>query len=399
VATGILQYVLREMTDRRGGFHSAEDADSQGEEGKFYVWRPQQIRAVLGEPDGAFFSEFYGVTDGGNFEGSNILHVPHDPASFAEAKGISQEELEERLAPLRGKLLAARSRRVRPGKDDKVLAAWNGMMISAFARAYQVLGDERYLRAAERAAHFVLGEMVRDGVLLRTYRATDADGRDGLSKLPAYLDDYAEVAGALVDLYEASFELRWLEAADELAGKMVADFWDEKDGAFFYTSAAHSDLVVRTKPFFDGAVPSGNSAATAMLLRLSKLLDKEDYRQKAEVVLASMADRMRDQPRAHLDLLVAADFALRPTREIAVAGNRDDDATRRFLDIIHGRFIPNKVLAMAEPGDGKAAEAIPLLRGKTLISGETTVYVCEGFACKRPVRDDAGLEAMLEDFE
>ncbi len=399
VATGILEYVLREMTDRRGGFHSAEDADSEGEEGKFYVWRPQEIKAVLGEDEGAFFSEFYGVTERGNFEGSKILHVPVDPATFAGAKGISEEELENRLAPLRRKLLAERSQRVRPGKDDKVLAAWNGMMISAFARAYQVLGDERYLRAAERAADFVLCEMVRDGGLLRTYRATDAAGESGLSKLPAYLDDYAEMAGALVDLYEASFELRWLEAADELARKMVTDFGDEKDGAFFYTSAAHSDLLVRTKPFFDGAVPSGNSAATAVLVRLSKLLDNEEYGRKAEAVLASTADRMRTQPRAHLDLLVAADFHLRPTREIAVAGKRDSGQTRRFLGIIHRRFIPNKILAMAEPGDAgaKAAETIPLLRGKSMIAGETTVYVCEGFACKRPVRDDAGLEEMLED--
>jgi uncharacterized protein YyaL (SSP411 family) len=399
VARGILEYVLREMTDPCGGFHSAEDADSEGEEGKFYVWRPHEISAVLGEEDGAFFSEYYGVTERGNFEGGSILHIPHDPANFAAAKGISEGQLEDRLAPLRRKLLAERSKRVRPGKDDKVLAAWNGMMISAFARAYQILGDERYLHAAERAADFVLREMVRDGGLLRTYRATDSAGEEGLSKLPAYLDDYAQMAGALVDLYEASFELRWLEAADDLARKMVADFWDEKDGAFFYTSAAHGDLLVRTKPFFDGAVPSGNSAATAVLLRLSKLLDNEDYRQKAESVLASMADRMREQPRAHLDLLVAADFSLRPSREIALAGQRDSDQTRRLLGIIHRRFIPNKILAIAEPGDAgaKAAETIPLLRGKSMIADETTVYVCEGFACKRPVRDDAGLEAMLED--
>jgi uncharacterized protein YyaL (SSP411 family) len=399
VAAGILEYVLRDMTDPRGGFHSAEDADSEGEEGKFYVWSPQEIEAVLGGADGAFFSEFYGVTERGNFEGRNILHVPRDPAAVAEANGISEEELEDRLAPLRRKLLAKRSGRVRPGKDDKVLAAWNGMMISAFARAYQVLGDERYLHVAERAADFVLREMVRDGGLLRTYRATDPAGEQGLSKLPAYLDDYAEIAGALVDLYEASFELRWLEAADQLAGRMVADFWDEKDAAFFYTSPAHSDLLVRTKPFFDGAVPSGNSAATGVLLRLAKLLDNEDYLGKAEAVLVSMADRLRAQPRAHLDLLVAADFYLRPAREIAIAGDRDSDQTRRFLGIIHRRFLPNKILAVAEPGDvgAEAAEAIPLLRGKSMISGETTVYVCEGFACKRPVRDDAGLEAMLED--
>ncbi|MFH1268275.1 MAG: thioredoxin domain-containing protein, partial [Planctomycetota bacterium] len=314
VAAGIFDYVLRDMTDSRGGFHSAEDADSEGEEGKFYVWRPEEITAVLGEEEGGFFCRCYGVSEEGNFEGSNILHVPRDREAFLRAEGISEAELEGRLAPLRRKLLAVRDKRVRPAKDDKVLAAWNGMMISAFARGYQVLGDQRYRSAAEGAADFVLAQMVREGVLLRTYRAAPDSSDGGTSKLPAYLDDYAEMAGALVDLYEATFELRWLEAADELAGRMVADFWDQEEGGFFYTSAAHKDLLVRTKPFFDGAVPSGNSVATLVLVRLGKLLDNQDYLAKAERVLVSMRDAMVAQPRAHLDLLSAADFYLRPTR-------------------------------------------------------------------------------------
>jgi len=397
VAVGILDYVLRDMTDARGGFHSAEDADSEGEEGKFYVWRPDQIRAALGDEEGAFFAEFYGVSERGNFEGRNILHVPQDPAAFARRKGFSEEKLEDRLAPLRRKLLAERARRVRPGKDDKVLSAWNGMMISALARGHQVLGDRRYLDAAEKAADFMLTEMVREGTLLRTYRATGgAEG--GVSKLPGYLDDYAEMANGLVDLYEASFELRWLEAADGLVRKMTADFWDDADGGFFYTSAAHKDLLVRTKPFYDGAVPSGNSTASLVLLRLSKLLDKEEYTTKAEAVLASMADRMLEQPRGHLDLLVAADWHLRPTREIAVAA--DSDETRQLLEMIHARFFPNKILALAPPDAAaaeKAADRVPLLQDKTMLSGKTTVYVCENFTCKRPVSDAGDLKQLLDE--
>ena len=272
VAAGILDYVIRDMTDARGGFHSAEDADSEGEEGKFYVWQPGEIKAVLGEEDGELFCRYYGVSEEGNFEGHNILTAPRDPASRLGATTLTTEQWRDRLARSRERLLTHRNERVRPGKDDNVLAAWNGMMISALARGYQVLGDRRYLAAAQKAADFVLDEMVRDGRLMRAYRGT--------ARLPGYLDDYAEMAGGLIDLYEADFDRQWLEAADTLAGKMVADFWDDRDGAFFYTSAAHKNLLVRTKPFQDGAVPSGNSTATIVLLRLSKLLDNAEYRKR-----------------------------------------------------------------------------------------------------------------------
>jgi len=292
VATEILDYVLQDMTDRRGGFHSSEDADSEGEEGKFFVWRPDEIKRFLGEQDGALFCEYYGVTGEGNFEGFSILHVSQEPSEFARERGISLKQLENQLTPLRDKLREAREARVRPGKDDKVIAAWNGMMISALARGYQILGEERFLKAAERAANFVSTEMVRDGALLRTYRGKGGGGDRGISKLPAYLDDYAEMASALIDLYEATFDLQWLEAADQLAGRMVTDFWDEENGGFFYTSASHKNLLAQTKPLYDGAVPSGNSTATLVLLRLSELLSDAGYGQKAEEVLASARDLM-----------------------------------------------------------------------------------------------------------
>lgn len=396
VAAGILDYVLREMSDPRGGFHSSQDADSEGREGKYYLWRPDEIQTVLGERDGAFFCQYYGVSEPGNFEGSNILHVPHEPAAFARRQGIAEQQLHDRLTPLRRRLLAERNRRVPPGKDDKVLAAWNGMMISALARGYQVLGEKRYLEAAQRAADFVLSEMVRDGALLRTYR-NYGDGH-GVSKLPGYLDDYAEVSCALVDLYEAGFDHCRLKAADQLARRMLADFWDERHGGFYYTSAAHSNLLVRTKPVYDGPVPSGNSTAARVLLRLSKLLDNQDYFSKAEDLLVSMAHGLRGQPRAHLHLLCAADFYLHPTREIAVAGRRDGDDTRRLLEIVHRKFIPNKILALVEPdADSRSVEpAVPLLAGKRMLSGKAAVYVCENFTCKQPIVDANTLEKALE---
>jgi len=388
IATETLDYVLRDMTDAHGGFHSAEDADSEGQEGKFYVWRPGEIRAVLGEEDGTLFCGYYGVSNAGNFEGENILHVPNDISEFARRRQVSAGDLEKRLAPLRQKLREVRERRVRPGKDDKVLSAWNGMMISALARGYQVLGEDRFLKAAQRAADFVLTTMMRDGLLLRSYRSGSGKEQEGQAKLPAYLDDYAQMANALVDLYEATFDLRWLSAADELSQKMVADFWDAKDAGFFYTSAAHKNLLVRTKPYYDGVVPSGNAAAAFVLLRLAKLLDNADYAGQAGAVLSGLQESLHAQPRAHLNLLCAADFHLRPTREIAIAGKPASDAAKRFLQVIHARFIPNKVLACLEPGAPDA--------GATMIGGKTTVYVCEHFVCKRPVVDAAELAKILD---
>ncbi|UCE62312.1 MAG: thioredoxin domain-containing protein, partial [Phycisphaerales bacterium] len=402
IATEILDYVLRDMTDPRGGFHSSEDADSEGEEGKFYVWTPEEIKSVLGDAPGALFCEYYGVTEEGNFEGHSILHVPLDPVEFAGQRGIPLEELENQLTSLRHKLLETRETRVHPGKDDKIIAAWNGMMISAMSRGYQVLGEERFLNAAERAADFVLTEMVRDGTLLRTYRGK-GDGEDeGVSKLPAYLDDYAEMADALIDLYEATFDLRWLQAADQLAGRMVTDFWDDENGGFFYTSADHKNLLARTKPFYDGAVPSGNSTATLVLLRLSALLGDAGYAKKAEQILTSAGDLMLAQPRGYLNLLWAAEFFLYPTREIAIAGKPGSADTRRMLDVIHQRFIPNKVLALVEPGvPGSTAieERLPLLRRKTMISDRTTVYVCKDRNCKLPVTDQDALIRVLDQAE
>jgi uncharacterized protein YyaL (SSP411 family) len=396
VAADTLDDVLREMSDRRGGFHSSQDADSEGKEGTYYLWRRDEIEAVLGKQDGGFFCEYYGVSEAGNFEGSNILHVPQDPETFAHRHGLSERQLHDRLTPLRCRLLAARDRRIPPSKDDKVLAAWNGMIISALAHAYQVLGQRRYLEAAEQTADFVLRAMFRDGTLLRVYRGVD--DKDGVSKLPGYLDDYAEVSCALVDLYEAGFNLRWLRAANQLAGRMLADFWDEQHGGFFYTSVASENLLVRTKPVQDGPVPSGNSTAALALLRLSKLLDNQEYFDKAEVMLEQMADDLRKYPRAYLRWLGVADFYLHPTCEIIIAGRREGDDTQKMLGIVHQRFIPNKMLALADPDvDIEVAEPmIPWLAEKPMVSGKATVYVCERATCKQPATDAATLENVLK---
>jgi uncharacterized protein YyaL (SSP411 family) len=301
VAAGIFDYVLREMTDPRGGFYASQDADSEGKEGKFYLWRAGEFRDILGEAESDLFCSYYGVSDQGNFEGANILHVPDEPDHFARRRGISEKELHERLAPLRLRLLAERNRRIPPGRDEKIVAAWNGMMIAALARGGQALGEKAYVEAAGRAADYVLNEMFRDGTLLHVSRG-DAQSKNAI---PGFLDDYAEMTGALLDLYEAGRDRRRLEAADRLCRRMEDDFWDEAQGGFFFTSAAHQNLLLRTKPFYDNPLPSGNAAAARALLRLSKLLDDPRRFRKAEQLLALATGAMRIQPRAHLGLLCA----------------------------------------------------------------------------------------------
>ena len=395
VATDILDYVLRDMSDSRGGFHSSQDADSEGKEGKYYLWRPDEVESVLGTEKGRFFCEYYGISKQGNFEGDSILHMPCDPVVFAHRHDLSEQQLYDRLTPLQHQLLAERNRRIPPGKDDKVLAAWNGLMISALAHGYQVLGEKRYLAAAEQAADFILNEMVDHGTLLRAYR-------NGVSnctrKLPGCLDDYAEVSCALIDLYEASFNHRWLAAANQLVRKMLIDFWDEQHNGFFYTSAAHQNVLFQTKPVYDGPVPSGNSTAALVLLRLSKYLDDHNFFTKAECLLTSIGGRMHDQPRAHLRLLCTVDFYLSPTWEIAIAGRHTGDDTGRLLEVIHRTFIPNKILALIDPdADSIPNEpAIPLLAGKQMYSDKATVYLCKDFSCKQPLTDVQSLEKALE---
>ena len=398
IATETLDYVLRDMTDRHGGFHSAEDADSEGVEGKFYVWDPGEIEAVLGDEDAALFCGFYDVTPEGNFEGRSILHVPIKPDVFARGLDVPAPTLVAHLAEMRERLRAVRDKRVHPGKDDKIIASWNGMMISALARGHQAFGDVRYCDAAVRAADFVLTRMVRDGTLMRTYRGVGPD-KTGTSKLPAYLDDYAEVAGGLIDLYEATFDVRWLREADRLVRIMVRDFADEQHGGFFSTAHVHEHLLVRAKNHYDGAVPAGNSTAALVLARLSVLLGEDRYREMAEATLGSAHDAVARYPAGYLNLLTAADFLMHPTREIVIVAPRDSGELASLLDQVHARFVPNKVLAAVAPdaADRSAVEQmIPLLAHKSMVAGKATVYVCENRTCKNPVTDATALSKLLD---
>ncbi len=386
VAREVLDYELREMQDDAGAFHSTEDADSEGEEGKFYVWTQDEIMAVLGDADGYLFSQFYNVRGNGNFSshepyhaGKNILHITRPAEAVAKEFSMSTADFEAKIAACRAKLLAERAKRVRPGLDDKVLTSWNGLMISALAQGYQVLGDARYRDAAERAAKFLLTSMRTPEGLLRTHRK-------GESRLPAYLDDYAFTALGLTDLYEATFDEQWLTAADEIAKLMIAKFWDTDAGGFFSTGAEHVNLLTRTKPTYDGAEPSGNTMAATALLRLAKLRDEKSYQDKALTVLRINAANMASAPRGYMKMICAVDFVVNAPKEIAFAGAAEGEDTRALMNALHARFVPNKVVAFYDSAkaDADLGTRIPLLKDKTPVNGKAAAYVCKDYACQLP---------------
>ncbi len=382
VAREICEYVLREMTDSAGGFYSTQDADSEGEEGKFFVWTPEEIETILGAAAARTFSYVYDVTPEGNFElGRSILNRPKTLAQCAQVLGRDADELARELADGRAKLLAERERRVHPALDDKVLVAWNGLMIDALAQAAGVMDEPRYLAAAARSAGFILSQMRQsDGRLLHSWR-------QGKAKLAAYLDDYSCLANALVSLYEADFDERWIDAAIELTDQMLALFHDPAQGGFFFTAKDHETLITRPKDLYDNAVPSGNSMAAMVLLRLGKLTGREDYLSAAESTLRAAVALMQQAPRGTGQMLLTLDFFLGPTPEIVVVGDLRQAATAAVLADLRHRFLPNKLLACRRADritEGSKALAL-LFAGKNVGSAEPAVFVCEHFACQKPV--------------
>ena len=383
-----LDYVLREMTGEHGGFFSATDADSEGAEGKFFVWSPSEIEAVLGSEDAALFNGFFGVSQRGNFEGKNILNISVRAADFADREGIDLERLLEIIRRGKEALRVAREDREHPLLDDKALASWNGLMLRAFAEAGAALERQDYLDAATKNAAFLLEEMRPEGRLLRSYR-------EGQAKLPGFLEDYSFVADGLLSLYEATFERRWLDAAVELADEMISQFWDEPAGCFYDTGRDHEDLVVRPRDVFDNAQPCGGSVASDMLLRLSVVTGNDDYADKAITPLRTLAELMGRAPAGTGRWLAALDFYLSTPKEVAVIGEQDNPATSALLREVNRRYLPNRVLVGASGEGTTASSGLPLLEGRGMVDGRPTAYVCENYACQLPVTDAESLAAQL----
>jgi uncharacterized protein YyaL (SSP411 family) len=329
----------------------------------------------------------YDVTEEGNFEGHNILHLPKTIAQQAAVLNRPLEELRAELADSRAKLFAVRKQRMHPHKDDKVLTSWNGLMIEACAAAGAVLGEPRYLAAAERAAEFLWEHLRRDGSrLLHTWR-------QGTAKIDAYLDDYACLASGLIGLYEAGFQARHLERAVELAGVVLARFADPAGGGFFYTADDQEQLILRSKEFADNATASGNAMAAWVLVRLGKFTARKDYQEAAERTLEAAGEWMSRYPSACCQSLLAVDLMLGPTCELVFAGDCTKPNTRQILADLQRRFLPNKVLAVADNDAPAALQG--LLAGKTAANGEPTLYVCEGFTCQAPARGPAEIERVV----
>ncbi len=379
IARETCDYVLREMTDPAGGFYSTQDADSEGEEGKFFVWTPAELAAVLGEGPARTFAAVYDVTAGGNFEGSNILHRSEPLELHAQRMQRDLGELTTELADSKKRLLAARASRIPPARDDKVLAAWNGLMIEALCSAATALAEPRYLEAARRAADFLLSELRRsDGRLFHTWRA-------GQSKLGAYLDDYAALATALTALYQASFDERYLDAACQLADIMLQRFRDPQDGGFFYTADDHPPLIARTQDLYDNATPSGNSLAATALVRLGKLTGREDYLGAAAKTFQRAMAILQQSPTAASQMLLALDMYLGPTPEIVIVADPAAKETASLLADLQHRYWPNKVVARrSDPAVGSSQMAA-LFAGKQRSAAGPTVYLCQDFACQAPV--------------
>jgi len=374
VVQGILDYVLREMTHAEGGFYSTQDADSEGHEGKFFVWSMDEVRTALGEADARIFAEHYNITEAGNFEGKNI------PTVTRAAEPGSRASIEQS----KRKLFDLREQRIKPDRDEKVLTAWNGLMMASFAEAGVVLNRPDYTGAARRNAEFVLSNLRRDGALLRTWK-------DGVAKFNAYLEDYAFLIDGLVTLFETTGESRWLNEALTLSDRMIDEFWDEDGGGFFFTGKSHENLIVRSKDYFDNATPSGNSVAALVLLRLGTLTDKESYRNLAIAVLREVGDQIRRYPSGFGYALSAADFLLSTPKEVAIVGKDAADISPLLTETWR-RYLPNKVVAPSIAGD---AATIPLLENRLLVNNLATAYVCEHYTCQQPVTDAATLRDQL----
>ena len=388
IAEETLDYVLRDMTSEEGGFYSAEDADSEGEEGKFYVWTPDELEAALGPEDASLAARYWDVTGRGNFEGKNILHVPRPPEAVADEFGLSPEELWDRIVEIRAKLFAVRKKRVRPARDEKVLAAWNGLMLRSFALAARVTGREDYREAAVKNATFIVEKLKEDGRIHRSYK-------DGRARFNGYLEDYAMVADGLVALYEATFDTRWLVEADTLCDAISELFWDEEKRAFYDTPADHEELVTRPRDVYDNAAPSGTSVATEVLLKLALFLDRGDYRQRAEDVLEELAGGMEKVPGAFGRLLCALDFSTSEHREVAVVGDPDAPDTEALVKAVYEDYLPNRVVAGRAQEDDEAGGLIPLLAQRQARDGRATAYVCVHYACQTPTTDPEELSRQL----
>jgi uncharacterized protein YyaL (SSP411 family) len=391
IAREIFTYVLRDMTAKEGGFYSAEDADSEGEEGKFYLWTEDELRQILTKKESDLIFKVFNTEEDGNFNeeatrrktGTNILHLNKSLDEIAFEMKMSEHMFQNTLNSARQKLFALREKRIHPHKDDKILTDWNGLMIAAFAKAAQVFDELRYTEAAKNAVDFILKNMRRtDGRLLHRYR-------DNQAAILANLDDYAFLIWGLIELYETTFDVSYLKTALNLNRDLIIHFWDDKNGGFYFAPDDGENLLVRQKEIYDGAIPSGNSVAMLNLLRLGRMTANHDFEEKAAQIGKAFSDTATQLPAAHTQLMVALDFAVRPSFEIVIVGNHQGKDTMDILRILRTQFIPNKVILFRPSGQDAPdiSRIAAFTKNLSSIDGKATVYVCTNYTCKMPTTD------------
>ncbi|MGB7292809.1 MAG: thioredoxin domain-containing protein [Thermodesulfobacteriota bacterium] len=398
-AREIFSYVFRDMTDPGGGFYSAEDADSEGEEGKFYLWSEMEIKQVLGKDDAEFFIKVFNVSEAGNFgeeatgrtTGDNILHLKKPVAEIALSLNISEEELDKKIQSAREKLFTVREKRVHPHKDDKVLTDWNGLMIAALAKGAQAFNEPEYAVAAGRAVDFILKNLRdKNGNLLHRYR-------DGESGIRANLTDYAFLVWGLTELYEATFDVNYLKTALELNGELIKNFWDDANGGFYFTPNDVEELIVRQKEINDGAMPSGNSVAMLNLIRLGRITANSDLEQKAAKIGEVFSKVIKQYPSAFTQLLVALEFGIGPSYEVVIAGDSKADDTVVMLEALRKQFLPNKVVLFraSENNASDISRFAEYAKNHTSLNGKATAYVCLNYECQLPTTDVGKMLELL----
>jgi uncharacterized protein YyaL (SSP411 family) len=380
------------MTAPEGGFYSAEDADSEGKEGLFYLWTSQEVKDHLGSELGDLYCRFYDINQAGNFEdGLNIPHIPITPEIFAEQNGMDLAEIGTLLEEARRLLFMAREKRVHPLKDDKIITSWNGLMVAALAKGYKALGDELHIDTAKHAASFILEKLRKpDGQLFRRYRQGDV-------AYPGYLDDYSFLVWGLIELYEATFNISYLEEAVEINQVMIDLFWDEAGGGFYFTGKENEVLILRSKEIYDGALPSGNSVAALNLMRLGRMTGNIELEKKANKLTRAFSRGIATYPVGYSQFLSVLDFMVGPSFEIVIAGDPALEATMAMIAVVQNMFLPNKVLLLRPEGEeskrlSSLAPFVELLRP---IDQQPTVYVCEQYACKSPITDVSNLKLAI----
>ena len=395
-AEEIFTYVLRDMTDSKGGFYSAEDADSEGKEGKFYLWTKEEITKILGNENDKLFINIYNVKEGGNFRGDaeeghknkNILHLNKFLSESASIFNLSENELEISIEHSRQKLFEEREKRVHPHKDDKVLTDWNGLMIAAMAKGARAFDEPRYEKASKRAADFILNNMItKDGRLLHRYR-------DGKAGIKAHVDDYAFLIWGLIELYETNFDVLYLQTAIDLNETLIKHYWDDVNGGFYFTADDGEELLIRQKEIYDGAIPSGNSVAMLNLLRLGRITANAQYEEKASLIQSIFSDRLKKGPSGFAQVMSALDFGIGPSHEIVIVGDPNAKDTESMLKALRKQFIPNKVVLLKPIGEASAITSIAeFTKGQSALNGKATAYVCKNYICHFPTND---IDKMLE---